>query len=74
VKIRVLALYVGNSTQRKWLKLVPKDLSKKYIQYDVENRWNSTSHKIQDSFLFQSEITQHTNLYDLTEFILNAND
>jgi len=76
MKIRALALYIENSPQRKekWLKLVPKELPKKYIQYDVETRWNSTYHMIEDAFAFQSEIAQYTNENDLTEFILNTND
>lgn len=76
MKIRALALYIENSPQRKekWLKLVPKEVPKKFIQYDVETRWNSTYHMIEDAFIFQSEIANYVIENNLHEFSLSPND
>lgn len=76
MKIRAIPLYVKQSLQRKnqWLQLIPKDSRKKFIQFDVETRGNSTYNMLDDAFIFQSEITQFVINYNLTDFIITPSE
>jgi hypothetical protein len=76
MKVRSLALYVSGSPKRKqeWLKLVPEDESKKFIQYEVDTRWNSTYHMIQDAIKLQGIIQTYTRQYKLHNFKLTTQD
>jgi len=56
VKIRLLALWISHSPQRKqaW-----KDISPlKQINYDIDTRWNSTYNMISDALRLRKEVTQ----------------
>lgn len=56
VKIRLLALWIGHSPQRRqaW-----KDISPcKQINYDIDTRWNSTYNMISEALRLRKEVTQ----------------
>ncbi|EED11685.1 conserved hypothetical protein [Talaromyces stipitatus ATCC 10500] len=56
VKIRLLALWISNSPQRRqaW-----KDISPcKQINYDIDTRWNSTYNMVSEALRLRKEVTQ----------------
>jgi hypothetical protein len=56
VKIRLLVLWITRSSQRRqeWKRVSPT----KQINYDVDNRWNSTYRMVADAIRLRKELTQ----------------
>ncbi|KAN0070984.1 Ribonuclease H-like domain containing protein [Elaphomyces granulatus] len=68
-KLRILALWVQRSPQRRqrWKEVCRiNNMHDKYIQYDVDTRWNSTYRMIQDGLNAEKQISKFLQLQ--TEF------
>jgi hypothetical protein len=76
MKVRTISLHIKESPQRqeKWLQLIPKNQVKRFIQYDIDTRWNSTYYMINDAFIFQSEIAQYAMNNNLIHLKLEQKD
>jgi hypothetical protein len=64
-KLRILALWINRSPQRrqKWKEVCKyMNLSGKYIQYDVETRWNSTYRMLDDGLNARDQINRFLSL------------
>jgi hypothetical protein len=60
-RLRVLALWINRSPGRRqsWKEVCKfLNLSGKYIEYDVENRWNSTYRMLDDGLKAQAQINR----------------
>lgn len=74
-KLRILTLWINRSPQRrqKWKQVCEyMSLPRKYIQYDVENRWNLTYRMLDDSLKAKAQISQFVSLQtDIPSFTGN---
>jgi hypothetical protein len=67
-RLRILSLWILRTPQRRegWKNLCSiHGLNDKYIQYDVDNRWNSTYRMLQDGLAAKEQIRHYLNAIGL---------
>ncbi|ODQ69157.1 hypothetical protein LIPSTDRAFT_76400 [Lipomyces starkeyi NRRL Y-11557] len=60
-RLRILAVWISRSSQRRkqWKRICTlMNLATKYIEYDVDTRWNSTFRMLEDALNAQPQVDE----------------